>query len=402
MSAKHTYLNYRRGFVLSLFVCFVISTCTSTGVVLARTADGGTEPAFVAKLRPVLLAEMQRMHVPGAIIYINDPAQGFWTATLGTSNLATGAPMQVNSFMRIGSITKTLTATVILQLVDEGKLRLEDPVGKYQPEVPNGGNITIRELLNMSSGLFNYTEDKGLNQTFDNDPGKVFSPDELIAIGFQHPPYFAPGKGYHYSNTNYVLLGMIIEQLTGMKVEDVFQQRIFQPLGMNSSSLPKRASAVIPDPHPQGYMFGTNVQGLEAPPLTPEQAARVDAAAGTPNNVTTMNPSWAWTAGSAISTLGDLQIWAQALATGKLLSAATQQERLSWITVAPGLKYGLGIAEFNGFIGHNGQIPGYQSFMAYQPQKGATIIVLTNLFASPSGTEPADLLARVIMKEVFA
>jgi D-alanyl-D-alanine carboxypeptidase len=292
-----------------------------------------------------------------------------------------------------------------LQLVDEGKLRLDDPVGKYQPEVPNGANITIRQLLNMSSGLFNYSEDKSFNQTLDRDPGKVWNPKDLIAISFQHPPYFAPGQGWHYSNTNTVLLGMIIEQISGMPVEDVFQQRIFKPLGMDSSSLPKRTSSAIPNPHPHGYMFGTNVESLEAPPLTPEQAAQTDAAAGTPNDVTMANPSWGWTAGAAISTLHDLKIWAKALATGTLLRAATQKERLSWIPIGASpaaAKYGLAITNIHGFLGHNGQLPGFQSFMGYLPQKGATIVVLTNLYAAPDGSGPADQLAAIIMKELFA
>jgi D-alanyl-D-alanine carboxypeptidase len=117
------------------------------------------------------------------------------------------------------------------------------------------------------------------------------------------------------------------------------------------------------------------------------------------------NPSWGWTAGAAISTLHDLKIWARALATGTLLRAATQKERLSWIPIGASpaaAKYGLAITNIHGFLGHNGQLPGFQSFMGYLPQKGATIVVLTNLYAAPDGSGPADQLAAIIMKELFA
>jgi D-alanyl-D-alanine carboxypeptidase len=341
----------------------------------------------VAKLRPLLEAKMKELRVPGAIIHINYPAQGAWTATMGTGNLATGAPIRVNSHMRIGSITKTFTATVILQLVEEGKLGLNDPVSKYFPEVPNGSHITLREVLNMTSGLFDYTEDEGFWKTLFAHPDKVWDPWELLTIAFQHQAYFAPGQSLHYSSTNYILLGLLIEQITHLPVEKVFQQRIFRPLDMENTLLPPLSSAAIPTPHPLGYAF-----------VTSNAAAPVD--------VTSWNPSWGWTSGSAISTLHDLKIWAKALATGTLLSAATQKERLSWVRW-PGatwlghfLGYGLGIADFGGMIGHNGGLPGFQSFMGYLPEKQATIVVLTNLDPAPDGSEPADALEMVIQENL--
>jgi D-alanyl-D-alanine carboxypeptidase len=186
----------------------------------------------------------------------------------------------------------------------------------------------------------------------------------------------------------------------------VFHDRIFGPLGMTETSLPPRSSAAIPAPHPRGYEFGTLVEVVErilSAPRTPEQAAKVNAEAGTPRDVTDVNPSWGWTAGAAISTLHDLRIWAKALTTGTLLSPATQRERLSWTPTgsaptAP--KYGLGIMDFGGFIGHNGGIPGFQSWMEYQPDKDATVIVLTNLGTAPDGTTPADALAGIIRDHI--
>jgi CubicO group peptidase (beta-lactamase class C family) len=381
MRAKHTPLMGHFLFALLLFVCLVASACSEASAPAPQATPTVGVPAFAAKLKPLLEAKMQQLHTPGAIVYVDNPGQGSWTTSLGTSDLATKAPMNVNSYMHIGSITKTFTATIILQLAQERKLNLDDPVSKYQPEVPNGDNITIHELLNMTGGIFDFIEDEGFIRQLAANPTRVWNPKDVLAIAFKHPPYSAPGKEYHYSNTNYILLGMIIEQITHQPVEDVFQQRIFTPLGMSGSSLPPRASSVIPDPHPRGYTYLPDF-----------------------HDATNWTLSYAWTAGAAISTLHDLQIWARALATGQLLSAGMQKERLTWVvtgTAPTAIKYGLGIYEIVGFIGHDGAVPGFQSFMGYQPQKGAMIVVLTNLDPAPGGAEPASALTSVILKALF-
>jgi D-alanyl-D-alanine carboxypeptidase len=378
-----------------VLMCLVLVMGISVSPVSAHSYQVTPVPAtFNQHLQEQLQAQMKSMHVPGAVVFVQSAHTGSWTASLGTSNVETHEPMHANNHFRIGSITKTLTGTVILQLVDEGKLKLNDPVSKYQREVSNGTHITIRELLNMRSGLYNYSEDTDFGKALVAQPTKVWTPKELIAIAFKHQPYFAPNQDYHYSNTNFILLGMIIEQITKHPVEQEFQQRIFKPLGMNNTSLPALSSAALPSPYSQGYALNNTVlpNGQKVEPNSPGDKLI---------NVTTWNPSWGWTAGSAISTLHDLQIWSTALATGKLLKPATQKERLTWYSsVAPNLGYGLAIADFSGFIGHNGQIPGYQSFMGYMPEKDATIIVLTNLFAAPDGSEPADSLAKVIRQNL--
>ncbi|MET4584980.1 serine hydrolase domain-containing protein [Pseudarthrobacter sp. PvP022] len=137
-------------------------------------------------------------------------------------------PVTPSDHVRIGSITKTWTTTVILQLVQEGKIKLNDPVA-YCPDVPGAANITIEQLLTMRSGLYNYTEDLEVNKVLDSDPGKVWTTDELLAAAFRHPPYFAPGGGFHYSNTNTVLLGLIAEVLDGKPIAASFRDRLFTP-----------------------------------------------------------------------------------------------------------------------------------------------------------------------------
>ena len=356
----------------------------------ATPASTSSPPPFAATLEPLLLDMMQEMHVPGAIVFVDDPDQGTWTAGLGVGNLATGEPMLVSNHVRVGSLTKTFTATVILQLVDQGLLHLDDPVSTYQPNVPNGANITIRHLLNMTSGLATFDADEDWGQAYLANPYAMWSPEELVAVGLALPPEFAPGEGWAYSNTNTIILGMIVEQLTNGLVADVLQHSIFQPLGMDQSSLPAATSSTIPDSHAQGYMFGTESDGTG--PLL---------------NVTDWNPSWGWAAGAAISTLQDLEIWVKALANGELLSAATQDERLGWVDIGePWLgkpfRYGLGLMDFGGFIGHSGVIFGYTSWMGHQPETGATIIVLTNLFLAEGSLPPAHTLAKAIQQELFS
>lgn len=361
------------------------------GVQAAPARSSAVPPPFVAKLKPLLEAKMEQLRLPGAIVSVAVPDQGTWTTALGSGNLATREPMQVANSMRIGSLTKTMTATVILQLVDRHKVGLDDPVAKYRPDVPNGAHITIRQLLNMSSGLFTYDSDEGFQQASFANPYRVWQPDELLAIAFKHPPVFAPGQGYLYDNTNYIVLGLIMEELTHLSAAQALQEYVFAPLGMRQTSLPPATSSALPDPHAQGYMYGTEMTGTG--PLL---------------NVTDWNPSWGWTAGGVISTLHDLRIWAKALATGQLLSPATQQARLSsWTDTGSSwlgkpFQYGLGVIDFGGaFLGHSGVLFGYTSWMGYQPRSGATIIVLANLILAAGPKPPAEALAETIQQTLF-
>ena len=348
-------------------VCFAVTACSgseseprwettassqaASGGATDGATDGGMDaPAYANDIRPQIEEQMGNLRIPGAFVYVDVPGEGTWSQAFGTGNLKSDTPITPDDHFRIGSNTKTFTGTVVLQLVDEGRLALDDPVSEYQPEVPNGENITIRQILNMTSGLFSYTEDEDFNRTLDTEPKKVWEPEELVGIGFEHEPYFRPGDGFHYSNTNTILLGMLVEQLTGRALEEEFEERIFGPLGMRDSLMPELSSAAIPDPHPRGYMYQTNVESLNSPLLEGKEAERADREAGEPKDVTDDNPSWAWAAGSGISTVDDMVVWAKADATGELLSPEAQKERLSWVSPppSPGAEYGLAIAEFPG------------------------------------------------------
>ena len=208
---------------------------------------------------------------PGAVVLLRQGDTEHLVA-YETREYGGGDAVTVDDHFRIGLNTKTMTGTVILQLVDEGELALDDPVSNHVAGVPNGENITIAQLLDMRSGLHNYSELISFNRVLDEDPQKVWQPEELVAMGVAEEPYFPPGEGYHFSNTNTVLLGMIIEEVTGNSVGDEFRRRIFEPLGLEHTLLPGLDDPSIPDPHPNGYLWGTN-ESTAVDPALPERRA---------------------------------------------------------------------------------------------------------------------------------
>ncbi len=362
-------------------------------------------PAYGAKLQPKLEQLARDMVVTGAVVSVRSPELGDWTTTIGTRTFRGTDPVQVGDRVRIGSITKTWTGTVVLQLVDEGKLRLDDPVAKYRPDVPNGENITIEQLLTMRSGLGNYTTSLDVNRRMDADPATVFDPEELIAVGLATPTKFAPGEGYYYSNTNTVLLGRIIEQLTGNPLDTEIENRILTPLGMTASSFPATSDAGLPDPHANGYTYGTNVETIDTNVLSPEKQAAARAGTIEPIDTTFANPSWAWSAGAGISTTGDLTTYVPALVDGRLLSPAMQQARLDSVQpidpAHPEVGYGLGLGRFGPLYGHTGELPGYNTFAAHDPERKITVVVWASLAPSPDGRAPAVEMARTIIGELY-
>jgi D-alanyl-D-alanine carboxypeptidase len=390
-------------------------TITALAAAVALAACGGQAaaplpaapavPAYGAALQSELEQLARDMLVTGAVVHVRSPELGDWTTTLGTRTFRGTDPMRVEDHVRIGSVTKTWTGTVVLQLVDEGLLRLDDPVATYRPDVPNGQNITIGQLLDMRSGLGNYTTDPELNRTMDTAPGTVFNPEELIAMGLAMPAEFPPGEGFFYSNTNTALLGRIAEELTGNLLETEIQRRILDRVGMAESSFPA-ASAALPDPHPKGYTYGTNVETTDSNVLSPEKQEAARAGTLAPLDVTDANPSWAWAAGAGISTAGDLTSYVEALVGGGLLSPATQRLRLNSIRpVDPaqpdGPGYGLALARFGPFYGHTGELPGFNTFAGHDPERGNTVVVWTSLAPSPDGRDPAAELARTIIGEMY-
>jgi len=389
---------------LMLFVG--ISSAPSRGATTALAVSGN--PAYAATLHTQIESVMKANVIPGAIVFIKSRDKGDWRATLGTGEIGKTAPLSMNDSVRIGSNTKTMTSTVILQLVQEGKLKLSDPISKFRPEVPNGQNITIEHLATMRSGLYSYTFDLGFNETLDKDPQKAWTPDELLKIAFSHSSNGPPGKTFDYCNTNIVLLGLVIERLTGTSARDAFQKRIFEALKLTHTQLPAANDSSIPDPHPQGYQFLSNVATIDNYAVPPAQLPAALNGTLSPLNQTNANPSWAWTAGGGISTAEDLAVYVRALVDGGLLDPATQKIRLdSLVPTNPNnpmaAAYGIGIARFGPWlIGHDGQIPGYSTVMVHDPKADNTVIILTNLAAVPASGEGSALqILKVVIPALY-
>jgi D-alanyl-D-alanine carboxypeptidase len=255
----------------------------------------------------------------------------------------------------------------------------------------------------MRSGLFNYTETLEVNEAIDTQPERVWDPEELVAIGLANPPYFAPGEDFHYSNTNTVLLGLIAEELDGKPIAEVLQDRIFGPAGLDDTSFPADTDPTIPTPYSHGYFFGTNVETMDDPAIPADQLALVEAGELDPADVTDDNPSWTWSAGQGISTARDLATWAEALATGSLLSPETHARRIDDLvaTEPGGARYSYNLAEMGAMLGHTGELPGFNTFMGHDPVNGVTIVIWGNVAPGADGRPPAVDLAMALSEMVY-
>lgn len=403
--------------VSAIAVTLLLGSCTDSGDDVGTRSDDTTASATVTDsagivdvvdeetLRAALEDGAREFLLPGAVALLRTPS-GTVTATYGTTERGNGTTVSLDDHIRVGSNTKTWTATVILQLAQEGKLQLSDPVSVYRPDVPNGGAITIEQLLNMRSGLYNYSESPELNDALDNDPQRVWTPQELLAIAFARPPYFPPGTDFHYSNTNYVLLGLIAEELDGAPLPQIFEDRVFDPAGLEHTEFPEPADTSLPDPYSHGYFFGTNMLTLTDPALPDDMQAAARDGTLEPTDVTESDPSWAWAAGAGISTANDLATWVEALADGTVLDADMQERRLDSIrstdpATPDAAGYGWGIARMGPMYGHTGELPGYNSFMGSDPDNDVTLVVWANLAPGVDGRDPATTIARNLIETMY-
>lgn len=303
---------------------------------------------------------------PGALVGVWLPGQGTWLRAAGVGDLATAAPVALDDHVRIASNTKTFVATVVLQLADEGNLGHDDTLEQYVPGIANGAVITLRQILGMTAGIRDFATDPRIAVDYAADPLIPVTPEEAVQIMRRGTPDFAPGEHAKYSNSYYVLLGRIVEQVTGNSFEEEVRQRIILPLGLGDTSFPTTPD--MPEPFIHGYTA---------------------AAPGDPlMDITDSNPAVPRASGAMISTLADLRTWAEALATGSLPSPDTQRQRLGFNpfpSPSRDVGYGLGILTVNGLLGRNGGIPGYSSWVAHDPATGATIVVVTNRATEQGG-----------------
>lgn len=347
----------------------VSTIASSAAVTIGAGVSARQTPIAVpddAALRAIVDNFVATTDTPGAMAAVWSGDGIPWLYAAGVSDIETQTPLSTSDAVRIASNTKTFVATVVLQLVDEGMLSLDDVVSTWIPDVPNGDIATIRNLLGMTSGIFNWFEEPGIEAAWVADPLIPWTPEEAIDIAREHPPYFAPGEGFHYTETNYFLLGLIAEAVTGTSINDLITDRLLTPNGLTRTSFPTTPD--MPKPFSRGYL--------------------PDEAGGAMIDFTSSNPDFPWTAGAMISTLEDMLAWARLLANGDLISPDMQAQRLELTVLATDpylVGYGLGIFSMAGYWGHNGGINGYSTFMVHNPETNTTIVAATNLSTNEGG-----------------
>src|SRR5262249_3493681 len=270
---------------------------------------------------------------------VRTPA-GIDRAAGGLASLQPPAAMQPSDRFRVASVTKTFVATLVLRLAAQGRLRLSDPVERWLPGlVPNGGSITLRELLNHTSGLYHYIEDETWQKEEVANPGRQWTPRELVAFATSHPPLFPPGTDWSYSNTNYVLLGLVVEAVTAEPLDQELQDQLFRPLALGSTS----------------FAIGTAIAGTYAHGYLGSASGLV--AAGTLLDVSTLvDPSFLWAAGAIVSNGDNLTRFFALLLKGRVLPRAQLKamKTASGASVTYGLGLRLGVTECGEAFGHDG------------------------------------------------
>ena len=265
-------------------------------------------------------------------------------SSFGVVDRKSRRPLRPDAPFRVGSVTKSFVATVVLQLVGEGKLELDDPVERWLPHlVPQGRRITVRELLAHRSGLYDYLADPRVLEPYLSNPDYVWTARRLVAIARGHRPLFPPGARYEYSNTNYVLLGLVVAKVSGRSLGAELRRRIFEPLALTATRY--APDAEVPATIAHGLFLG------QKPPL----------------DTTFYNASYADAAGSIVSTTADVATFYKALLGGRLLRSAQLKAMEAMRRIAQnGSAYGLGLLRVptpcGDFFGHNGDVAGYSTF----------------------------------------
>jgi D-alanyl-D-alanine carboxypeptidase len=350
-------------------------------------ADSAVTPVISVALGDALQAVLDRVRssypVPGLQAAVIMPDGFMWTGASGRSEIgATARATTSETSFVVGSITKTFMATLVVQLASEGRLSLDDPLSRWLPRYPNAAAITIRELLNHTSGIYNYFEHPKYEALVFKRPNHRWTTTEILSLTGK--PYFAPGKGYHYSNTNYVLLGLIAEQITGRSLAAEIRRRFLTPLGMGHTHFQNEEP--VPARGAMGYLYNGNgsFKGLW------------DGSSERPN---TSAATVAWAAGAMVSTAGDLATWTHALYGGEVLQPQWLTQMLSFGTYG----YGLGVRSVTiagqPAWGHAGSLRGFTAATWYLPLQQVTVSVTTNRGRiDPNGI--AARLAQAVWQEI--
>ncbi len=334
-----------------------------------------------AQIQQTLNNWCARSGIPGASLSILLPNQDHpVTFTCGVTAYKNGVQPKINTLFQAGSISKSFTSAILLQLSAEGKLNLDDPITRYLPQYSRWQNVTIRQLLNHTSGIFNYTETAGFNSIRKNAPETEFTPEELVHLGYVHQNYFPPGEGWKYSNTNYVLAGMILRAVLKQPIEKIMNYYLHGGLKIN-----------LPNTFYQAHLYNSAFISRMAHGYSCDG-----------KDVTSDNMSWAYTAGAIVTTTEDLITWWQGLFQKNILPSKQMSEMMTLVSegssrscrsgkpISPlsdcevGKGYGLGIIQ-NGYGSrtgtvwwHNGSTKGYKSIVMWYPKSNIYMALMIN------------------------
>jgi D-alanyl-D-alanine carboxypeptidase len=359
--------------VLIAAVSFAALSLVLPANVRAATASALPTGQITADIASV----MRRYNIPGATIEIIQDGHVVYAHAFGLRDIASGAATQDDTHYEIGSITKQFTAAAILQLHEAGKVDLDAKVAIYVPSAPHANEITVRQLLTQTSGLPDYLDVPGIDTT------KLVTFEQLMASVAGKPLQFAPGGGWRYSNTNYVILGRIIENVSGERYEAYVQKHILDPLGMTQTFTIGDESSI------PGMAFGYQlVDGHLSPVRGP------------------ISQSYGWSAGDLVSTVGDVAKWSDALQNGRVVSP---QDYALMTTSQPTTQgdsgYGFGLFIDSVYdqrrIGHTGGDPGFTAANEYFPKQNVRIIALTNDGNDNGHPEAGEILTTVAFGDLF-
>jgi D-alanyl-D-alanine carboxypeptidase len=349
---------------------FAVLACGSSSSTPApsQPADAGPQidiacEDFASALQADLDAERAKEKIQHAAIAVSTPRCG--KRVFSSDDPAAKVKPEADWLWQVGSVTKTFVGSTVLSLVEAGKLGLDDALVKYLPSFPNAANITLRHLLSHTSGIFDYLQAPEVGTSLTQDPGRVLSADELIGFAAAHPPNFEPGKGWAYSNTNFVILGRVIEKATGDELGATLHSRAIGRAGLTHTFFASTEKPV-----------GSAVPGFE----------------GGKDVTTLYHPSLWGAAGAVQATPGDLLDWVEKLyATNDVLTEASRTQMTTpGKTNVSYLGYGLGAMVFDASrtdgngpgYGHTGSVPGFMTEVVYHP---STKVAIASFAADSKG-----------------
>ena len=319
-----------------------------------------------------LLERVTEAGAPGVLLSVREGSE----TRLNVRGVADdrARPVRAGDRFRVGSVTKTFVATVVLQLVGEGRLRLGDTVEDWLPGVvPGGGSITVRHLLSHTSGLFDYVDDPGVLAPYPQEPAHGWDPRRLVEIAVAHPPPFSPGRRFAYSSTNYLLLGLIVEAATGVPLGEQLRERIFEPLGLGHTTFAPR------------FVRGPYIHGHRPP-------SHQGVVTGPPVDISGEAASWTWAAGAIVSSADDLQRFFATLLRGQLLPPGLLRE-METLVPAGYQRYGFGLAVFptpcGDAWGHTGNVQGTVTVAWNRRDTSRQVVLVVNTYPLSGELEAA-------------